>query len=444
MQRTTWFIGPRLTAAPGYIGPTPGVDSMGDLLGKIAARLDQQREREGLIILDGQMSAQVGIDREPAAGPAPARNAGMVSAARFGWQHGRHGPMIKFYRKGRPDIVVGQLPLLQAKRAKDPLWFPFYDVAPAMVAKCQHWQMIAGIPWQAGPAVMGIELMHRHLSSYRIIGQKGARRPDKVCEATPAEATEPPYTPNMWSTKPTGRYLHLYDRRRAGLTAAGVAKLSPAALIRGFREYDPKRAGWWLISVPPWNVPELPHPAGAGVEVWSRRWVSTARMDLMHWAAERGMGDVPQVIDSLTGPARPVLRDWSCHLEGVYAAETYAEGFPYTEAEREAVRAAATESATRAIGMLAHHERKSSILRADWHAGINATVAANLWRIAAEVGRQEDRWPVAFDGDGVWYSSDEPDPVKACPAAVNHEGLPLIRLDVDKPGAFRAKATREV
>jgi hypothetical protein len=446
-DRTVFLVHPdRVIAGLDYVGPTPAgvLDNAGVLVQRIAAQLGD--DRGGLVLLDAKAAESLGMHgvcgQHPADTICPScREAvprAFTAAEMLGWSHTSPGPFVTFYRRDRPDVHVGMLDRIERQARQDALWWPFAAPwSPDMVAALQHWHRLSWLPWQAGPPVMGTELMHQLMATYRIPGQRGNFRPVKRDpDGTPEGAGESPWSPNLWYRPELATYLHGYDRRRAGLTAAGVAKLSPAALMHTPKApFDSRRAGWWLVSVPPWNHPHMPHPFGP-LEVWSRAWVTTATLDLGAELAAAGVLDMPEPIDSYTGPARPTLLPWQKRLEAVYAAP---ESDTYHPEDRKRVQAAAKAVGTKGIGMLNHEA--SSVYRPDWYHAVNATKRANLWRVAWQVGQTEHRWPVAFDDDCLWYASDDPDGTSSAPALIarNRSDQPAW---ADVPGNFRHQETK--
>lgn len=452
--RTTFYLSERATVAGySYIGETTEGAFAAGVSGVLARMWDMLKRDgagEGTVLVDRAAAYALGL-RADSPGEA------LANARSSGWNTSRDvGMWTAFYAEGRPSIYIGQLDELLVDADDDPGRWPFDGRQPVeMVAQLQRWHELTGITWQATPAVMGIELMHRTLPGYRLPGVKGVHRPAKKDLHTPADAGEAMWTPKLWrrpmadvsrETSGAGNvvYLHKYDKSRAGLTAAGVAKLCPPQLQRtGKLPYDPKRAGWWLISVPPWNEPRLPHPCGPGAIVWERRWVTTATMDLLAELAELGEVDMPEVIDSLTGPARPLLLPWVRVLEEAYDAEL---GPDYYPDDRAALRAAVKEVGTRGVGMLAHMidgKPASTIYRPDWFSSVNATKRANGYRVAYKIGKGEGRWPVWIDDDSIVYASDSEDPYSSAPATFSAQiGDGRRRqLDGDQPGDYRVQET---
>lgn len=444
MNRTAWIVTTTDTyTGDGRIARTPpeALHSMGALLSRIGEMLDRSGKAEGTVLVDDAAAAMLGLT-EPAQDDGRRQRA-LDAAAAAGWQSGKIGTWTTFMFGGskRPTVFVGMCDVLHSVAAEsDPDSFtfagpvstgaPLVTVAEAL----QHWHRLSGVPWQAGPSVMGIEIMHRTLTPYRVMGSNGRSHqsaPAKRDDSTPPEAEEPMWSLADWSRPQLAPHLHGYDRRRAGITAAGVAKLAPGKLTRGWRKYDGKRGGWWLISAPAWNVPEMPHPCGPGVKTYQRIWRTTGTLDLLAELAKAGLIDMPDIIDSLTGPARPVLLPWQQRIEQTISEP---ESDSYPAPIRLRVREAGKVVGTRGLGMLAKHDGRSTIWRPDWFYGVNATKRANGWRMAWRIGRTEKRWPVAIDDDCMYYASDDPDPRTAAPKTLN--------LDEDRPGSYRIQRTK--
>jgi hypothetical protein len=424
--RTAWYVTPTVTCGGlDFLGATSAQAfgaGLGGFLNRMAAQLARTIDDKGLILIDGNAATVLGVNRDSNSGRWIYEGAPRENAARCGWTGGKAGPYTRWWNDAKIQIWVGILPWIV--RPGDPGVFPFAGQWPQdMVAGLQHWHRQLGMPWHAGPAVMGLELMEARLGTYRQSGVKGYRRPDLKCTVTDEiQATEPMWSPQMWrrDQPEAGEHLHGWDKRRAGLVAAGQAKLSPPELIHtGARPFDPKRAGWWQISTPPWNDPRMPHPAGPpGIE-WQRQWVTTPTMDLLHELADAGVIDAPEVINSFTGPARPLLQGWYTALETAYAKPV---GGEYEGIDAATIQRAVKECAHRGLGMLAHEG--SSIYRPDWYHAVNATKRANAWRKLWAIGQTEDRWPDWLDDDCIWYRSRESDPVAAKPAGITWGNRP--------------------
>jgi len=460
MKRTTWLVTPTVTVAgTDYIGYTPpeALNSMGALLVRIAGALHRSGDREGLLLLDEQAAATVGLT-EPATDDGTRQRA-LDAASGAGFQSTKIGPFTSFYARDRPTIHVGRAELLTGTAAAtDPESWPWDHVwHPEITTGLQHWHRLTGVAWQAGPAVMGLELMHRNLTPYRVAGVQGQRRPDLRDESTPYDASEAMWSREMWSRAELAPFAHGYDKRRAGLTAAGAAKLSPCRLVRRRGgQFDPKRAGWWLVTREGWNLGhQLPHPMGpkATDKHVKSLWVTTATMDLCAELAADGLMSMPEVIDSLTGPARQVLGPWQQKLEAVYCYPAPMPDGPdaedYTAKVRAQVQSAVRVVGKRSIGMLNKADGNSTIWRPDWFHAINATKRANAFRRLRAIGSGPNpRYAVAVEDDCLWIPSDDPDPLQSAPKALHdperaRSDARAPHLNHDTAGNYRIQGTVE-
>lgn len=440
-QRTTWLVTPQVTVAgTDYLGTTPpeALASMGALLTRIGSVLHRQGATEGLVLVDELAAAKLGLSELPT--DDGTRQRALDAASSAGWRSTKlSASYTSFFGNARPTIHVGRAECItDYAKTRDPESWPWEAVwHPDVTNGLQHWHRLTGVAWQAGPAVMGVELMHRTLTPYRLPDVKGQRKPDLRDDATPHDAGESMWSMDMWSRGELAPYLHGYDKRRAGITAAGVAKLSPGKLQRYRREFSPKWAGWWHVTIPPWVLGhQLPHPMGPGATVKHRKsmWVTTPTMELCAELAELGIFSMPEVIDSLTGPARPVLAGWQKLLETTYQAPADdRDGYP--EGTRARVQNAVKVAGVRGIGMLGKADGRSSIWRPDWFHGVNGAKRANGFRKALEIGRTESRWPVVMEDDCMWYASDDPDPRRSAPRA--------LQLKDDIAGGYRIQGTLE-
>jgi hypothetical protein len=432
----TWYLtADHIWQADGVrVRPTPPevLGSIVALLYRVSEGLRTAGADAGTLLVDGAASVALGLAQAPEDGVQRA----LDYAAAQGWIHSPWGPWITFRgadrQSERPTIYLGQTAALYEGGTR---MFPFGwpgrwpgDV----VAGVAHWGRLTGVPWQAQPAVQGIEMLHKLMPAVRLPDSTGkirTRPVERRDDGTPAGATEPAWTPSMWSNPQLGAYRYGYDRRRAGLTAAGSCRVAATRLVRSHRKaFDPDRAGWWCVSVPGWNDPNMPHPIGPH-KVYDRAWVTTPTLELVAELARQGVVDMPEIIDSMTGPARPVLQPWARKLEEAYqAAPSDADG--YDLPDQHVVREAIAFTYKAAIGMLNHRAGKSSIWRPDWAATIAATKRCNGWRKAWTIGRTEGRWPVAVDDDMWWYATDVDDPYQAAPRGLDLE---------DRPGGYRPK-----
>lgn len=439
----TWTVTAHQLNIGGTVTRPEALTDLPHTLARVSATLARAGEKEGLVILGPAAARRLALDKPPVDGAQYA----LRHAASQGWKHTKWAPIVSFYRDGVPDVHVGVDQALMELGPRDWPWGHLYHEGleawgrrpiPDMVAGLQHWHRLTGMAWQAGPGVMGLKLMRQNMPQYQVKRAGRSQRVDVVLkdDGTPPGASEAVWSPGMWRNPQAFPWAHGYDRRRAGLTAAGSAKLAVDRLTRGWRKFDGTRAGWWLISVPPWSMTELPHPAGP-LPVYERAWVTTATMDLLAEVAGRGDIVMPDVIDSMTAPARQALQTWKNVLESHYQAPPEL-GYD-DDVDRPLMRDVVNQVAKAGVGMLAHATRDGktgSIYRPDWAASVAATKRCNGWRKLYRVWVTEHRSPLWLDDDCAWYGSDSADRVASCPREID--------IDNDKPGAYRAKYTREL
>lgn len=413
-------------------------------IARILERVTTHRHPEIVILIEWSVARMLGFITDPTTTGSEQRIT--RSAASVGYRHGRlDREWVTFYPDAtipaatapehRPRVHIGQMHLIRSADRRTRIGaptegnWPFSATWPYdSLAALDRWYELAGIAWQAGPPVMGVELLHRTLGSYRIPGTKGLRNPAKKAP-TPEplrDATEPLWTPQSW--RPTSTTIsrtigvrageeyweHGYDRRTAGIAAAGKAKCSPTPLQRHWgAPYSPKLAGWWLIDVPPWNWPGVPHPCGPYVQPGDRRWCQTATLDLLAELAAQNAVDMPDPIDSWTGPARPLLADWSATLARIVTAPVDDR---YTEIEQAMCGHAAKEVGNHGLGLIS--SGSATIDRADWYWSSMATKRANGFRRIWNIHLREGRYPSAIDDDKIYYPSTIGDIVKAAPAGL--------------------------
>lgn len=281
-----------------------------------------------------------------------------------------------------------------------------------------------GVAYHRSPGVTGLSLL-QHLNP------KGKAKPIAWESPQPAGAAEHQWYPEDWRGSWGTRYAHGYDKRRAGLAAMTTVRPARYALRHtGRMTFDPSYAGWWKIEVPAWNYALMPDPAGYcnqhdhqldGVCV---RWVTTPTMELLDQLAAEGVTEGARfVLDSWTSPRSTFTVGWAEHVERVYrdlqvlaGGQGDAETCTALPGDAERVLEALSAVYRETPGMFAG--ARSWVKRLDWYAAHVAVNRANLWRAAWKIGQQEDRWPIRFDGDKVWYPSDDPDGTAARPAGL--------------------------
>lgn len=439
MTRRALYVSPAFTvldgpADAGCVKLTPA-DTWAAGLGAFLDRVAAQLVDGGVVVLG---RAAVTAFKLPD-GPTSAVTEGLAAAVAAGWSHGKPQPWTLFYGDGRPTIVVG----LEG-------WDDFARcdiVSPHpidTVYRLRMWHELTGHPWRGSPGIAGMHLLRETLPRYPM---KGAQvKPSLHAPYGPDGGYESDWTARGWSRPLTAPWAHGYDATRMYLAGAqSCESLSPWRLHRTSRStFDRKLAGWWEVDLGPWNEDRIPAPAGPGGS--GVRWVTTPTLalleDLLHAG---GAFQTFEVLDSWTAPGRRILRKWAEVVEHTYqGARRYARdpGGPFgIDQDGAAVQSASKAVYRQTIGMLKPTTGTGGpVYRADWHYTLIAHPRCLLWRKAWAVGQTEDRWPISWDVDHLWYPSDSPDPEVSRP-----RGLALVNVkgETDALGTFKHKGTRE-
>jgi hypothetical protein len=293
------------------------------------------------------------------------------------------------------------------------------------VASFEMFHELLGVPFHRSGGVAGLTLL-QHLHP------KGRTKPIVWQTDGPPDAYEMQYYPEDWRRDDPARFRHGYDRRRSGLAAMGVVHVARYALRHTRkRTFDPKLAGWWLVEIPPWNIPWMPNPAGyctkhpgAAPDHPCIRWVTSPTIELLNELALQGKSEgVRFVHDSWVGERSRLFYGWAAAIETAYnKAEAKMDGrdsagFPLGEAlDAERVRDALKDVYRETPGMFANPDA-GWIRRSDWFAAKVAVERSNAWRAVwnAIGGQREPRYPTRVDGDKWWFASDAEDGAAAVP-----------------------------
>lgn len=420
---TAWLVDRGITVMPnGRSVPTPALNSAAHLIGRIGEQLVKGNRKEGTVLLTDEAALTLGLLDTPRERDQYQRGKASLEAA--GWRTTGVGHWSTIYGTGHGVGTRGVNVHVGLVDALDRDGWPFAESQWGdTVSALDEWNRATGKAWGQDPAIVGVELVHATMRPWREPGVKGNRPVEKEDRHTHSTWEEMPFTlTDFGRTEPGATWLHGYDKRRASISAANKTKCAVGQLTNGYRKYDPKRAGWWQIEVPAWNMPELPHPVGPDAKPGKLRWVTSATMDLIAELNEQGLIRFPDIVDSWTATARPVLQGFSDLLENLYQ-----------QTSNPLVRELVKEVGNAGIGMLGNPD--GSLYRRDWMFAVWATKRANLWRVAYRVGNTHGRYPVAFDDDKIWYGSTQKDPVLACPGE--------LLLNDDRRG-FRPESTMEV
>jgi hypothetical protein len=313
-----------------------------------------------------------------------------------GWNVSELAPWITLWgRDGRATIHLGIGTWLNAENNL----FHEDDDNPALGWRLAQFQSVMGVAYHGKPSLPGISLLRDEWSG----DKKPSWKPD-WSGCTPALLDlEKAYT--GWRT-PAGVTLpfeHRFDMQRQYLAGARNTRAAMGSLRRTyFRDWSPSEYGYWLITAPVWNIPELPHPAG-NVVAGQQLWVTGPTMELLHELARKGLTVAPDVHDSWTTDTgvRDLFRPWVDRIEDAY--QTIAgriEKFP-GDPNYLAIRDAIKGSYREAIGMF--KRPTSRIHRPDWGASIRAKSRSNLFRVMLNVYHTTGRAPVYVNYDEMRY-----------------------------------------
>lgn len=427
---------------------TPAVGTLPELLDRLAAAYT---EGSGVALLAPDIAESLGfpVDELPAGPEAKSHPAAEVARA-AGWKVRSVHRWTRFTR-GRSQVVVGLLDLIDAE------YCPLIADFPAdTTASFAAWHEATGAPWYGDPGEAGNAVLQASQpAKYEAKGRDTATW--WTLRGPADDPVEWPLRVEWWRREEDKPYEHLYDCTRAYLAAMRTVEVARWQLTpTGRIEFDPKRAGWWLVELSPWTLSHLmPDPAGEGDG--TTRWVTTPTMNLLTelteqkvFGTEQRVYDGVRVLDSWTAAAdRAVMTTYADRLNKAYLS---AVAMPDSGDARR-LKVAAREAFTWSYG--AWRSKKSDVQRPDWAAAVVAEARSNLWRrmwTAGGGGKKPDRakpgkerWPLRIATDAVWYASDDPDPYADPPA-----GFKVVPPDEDgRPisdgalGTFKVKGTRE-
>lgn len=416
----TWSEGGRSATPDGY-----AAGGLGALLDRIAAGLD----REATVIFDAHAAAELALpvtpdeltdvmDAHPCAEEARAA----------GWTVSAIGPWSTFTRDGRA-IEMAVHPLMEYsarkkafERGSCPLLSPSKSATAAAFAE---WHRLTGSAYAGTPGTAGLSI----LAASQPRG-KGQLNPTwKPKQHGPSNGAEDDYQVDHWRARRAGtRWAHSYDLNRAYVGTCAGLMVCPWELKRtGRMEFNPRdpRAGWYEVELAPWNIDYMPDPAGYDPLDHKKprrvRWLTMQTVALLHELTELRVYGGIRVLDSWTGPARPVLKPWQTRMRDAWRMLDSIDDSDVRARVELALKTAGRET----LGLLGRASNWA--YRPDWWAAVIAGTRANLWRRAWKIGgglNGPGPWPLWFDVDNIWYGSDLDDPREAAP-----EGLPLSPVD---------------
>lgn len=204
----------------------------------------------------------------------------------------------------------------------------------------------------------------------------------------PAIATDV-YTPAWdWmdnAQDDAGEALVILDAIAAYVTAISSVTVAHGALEHTGPVMDATAVGYYLITIPAWEVPGIVHPLGTDIVWGDQVWVAHPTAQLLQQLAADGYAAALEIHDSWTAPTSVRLRKWSdilkarrnLALDEVDAAR--AAGSPELLTEANAFYTDLKISYSIAVQMMLTGE-KCKTRRPDWAHAIVATHSANIWR----------------------------------------------------------------
>lgn len=407
---------------------------LGGLLTRLAPRYGNRPE--GVLLLGAAAAKMLDMPGDPDGDRAAAL---IEELARAGWSCTRVSDWTTVYGADRPKIHVANLGIITGQRymyGGKSAEFPLYAADPMdLVARLKMWHELTGYAWRLTPAAAGLAVMSG-LDKERVKrGTRGGSRAvpttwkPKEREPGPAEDDydEHPYRRESWSRKPAASagYVHAYDGIRAYMGAAMLTEVSPWALTHtGRQAFDKRRAGWWRVELAPWDVTEMPDPAGY-VPLTHKddpkryiRTITTPTLTLLEELAAEGVYGGARVLDSWTGPARDYpLRPYASRMSDAYhlVRDVNRTG-TLRKIDWEMLNSTDVEAVRSAVKMVGHKtfgaldDLGSWAHRPHMWYSILATWRANLWRRCWKVGKRTGQWPLWIETDAVWYGSECDDP----------------------------------
>lgn len=353
----------------------------------------------GVAVIDGMAAKLIGLPTDtlptgPAAKGHPVaatlRDAGFKVREISRWFHVKHDDHGQAWFALADFLDVDHFPMLDDDRGR-------------MTAALAEWHRLAGVPWHGGAGDAGNAILRT--CRYR---SRGKDRPAEWWSWTgPDDVIESPYLPTQWVRPHPGiDTAYGYDRVRAYLAAMTCTEVAAEPLEhRGAITFDPKRSGWWLVELGPWDFHHLmPDPAGYSPDETTKgprvRWVTTPTLRLLTELKADEFYDF-RVLDSWTAPSTAIVKTYAARLRDVWDGTA---GIEDPEI-RKLVRAGAKGAYHLGHGYM--RSRQSDVQRPDWAAAITATSRANLWRKCWTLGQADGTWqgpwPMWIDTDNVFY-----------------------------------------
>lgn len=403
----------------------PGVFRDGPLpLVRLVERASRAGELPGVVLVVADdalpllgLPAQLGPGAEHEAAPEEARAAG--------WRVSDLGHWTSFWKTGVPAVHM-VVPSWSGKYAHGPLVVP--DDLGTTTYRLARFHTYNDGPFQLTPGWSGVEALRKR----KYIGTPYWRPRYSGNLANAIRMGERDYAWEAPATLDAGAHRHRYDANLAYLAAAQLVAVAADQLDRTGKSWDAKRAGYWLITPPPWQHRQILDPTTSiPRDDKGRVWTCTPTLALLHELAEAGHCDAPTLHDSYTAAGtRKILRPWAERLrDGLLDLDKRRH-----DPDEEAVRVGLKDSFRETVGMFAHNG--TTLYRPDWRHAVTSQCRVSLWRRLWTIGQSQDRWPLSVKVDAVGYGSDDPDPVSACPVGITlGPGLGRFHVYAEPVGA---------
>lgn len=401
-NRFALYVDGDLTWYDGQVDVTPD-DAMTGLdvfLARMATRFTDRLDG-GTVLLSAESAAALRFPKKVPSNKNSETHPILDQARNVGWSVKQVSGWMTFHRKrfDCPSVHIGVLPWLSKMTfefiARDVVDPERFDGA-TMTHNVRAFTSLMGKAFRMNPGVTAnVALMDmwsgytpRWKPSWKDIPPANYKRENRYQWTSPAPLT--------------GDYEHGWDIRQQYLAAAGVSLVALNALSHTGRKQFDRSPGWWLITVPEWNIPLCPHPAGnhrPGEQVW----VSTATVSYMlELGSKFGVIAEPIIHDSWTATGvdregKRIFRLWSERIRDAIVAANDAGNPDVAEGFKLGYKQAIGQWET-PTGMMQ---------RLDWADTVAANARINLHRKVWKEGhRKGGQWPSRIHHDAVFYESD--------------------------------------
>lgn len=369
-----------------------------------------------------------------------------VGAIAAGWQGSARGmsPWTRLWREGHPGALV----VVSSWQARDAMVLDDTRGPSDLAGDLLSYARALGIAYRISPAASGVDLISKTRARARIKITEPVEIPDlgqpRIIER------DLRWTRHFTPTEAGHAYLHGYDHNGAfpavaGNLAVGIGQVQHLEGAAAAEAWDGRRPGYWQAEVADWRVTDQGHP----IYPWAgmpdpadpanrgrregRRWLTTPTIA---WLAELG--------HEFTITAAMVFDDHTRYLDQWAASVRQARKLYVAGHLSDRVWSAIKATYAATHGRLAMADRRGEVLyRPDIHESWVAAAKISTYRRLLQIGTDTGSWPVAAITDTIFYTSDEPDPVKAWPGKAESLGLetmaqwkPYGSLDMREPVAL--------